>query len=568
MDPFQCANWGQKENGIACLRPGTKACKGCHLVMYCSKDCQAAHWPVHKFDCKSRIRKPDWRPAWEVENRVPHFIDSTDEEHTPVSMHGGSKYLWGNIPALDLLQLKDNEGEDYSQDLSLLLAASGDLRNLVKTIASLPERYCGRIHVDINDRDETVVARNLIFLLVAFHLPPDIASEAIIHLWYSAFLPEPLLQSIRNAVCPTIRELLEVSPVQISGVLQKTWSCGSSTLAATLSRKEWNRILSYLPDIPGMSYDKAAALHKSGTLAHSRRDYRDRALFAMHPSWRLSMLKFRSDGILLPLGASRETFRVPNPTLFHTEHPWPMPDSADPLQGWTLTEVLQPSYGAKHDLYGQLYVHVKRELETFCKRLHTLNLNVSLFKKDAMDLPDTLATLRDKETFYDRIELANIADLGYLGPPKTLALFGPLLKSKKENPKATLIMLFLNATREMSTPKDQVACMFRAMETLQRFLPMRPRQGDPTNKYNAEFLNQMNAMDLFTDNDTLFERLVENARFRDMGRPLGLEMKTENSIVAKWPMRLGGNPTQHEFEMAFWSGHTGCERYVEWHRVV
>lgn len=92
-------------------------------------------------------------------------------------------------------------------------------------------------------------------------------------------------------------------------------------------------------------------------------------------------------------------------TLFHTEHPWPMPDSADPLQGWTLTEVLQPSYGAKHDLYGQLYVHVKRELETFCKRLHTLNLNVSLFKKDAMDLPDTLATLRDKETFYDRIEV-------------------------------------------------------------------------------------------------------------------------------------------------------------------
>lgn len=53
---------------------------------------------------------------------MPHFIDSTDEEHTPVSMHGGSKYLWGNIPALDLLQLKDNEGEDYSQDLSLLLA--------------------------------------------------------------------------------------------------------------------------------------------------------------------------------------------------------------------------------------------------------------------------------------------------------------------------------------------------------------------------------------------------------------------------------------------------------------
>ncbi|GAB1193899.1 hypothetical protein APSETT444_003135 [Aspergillus pseudonomiae] len=346
---------------------------------YCGKDCQAAHWPVHKLDCKNPIRKAAWRPAWEVENRVPHFIDDSDEEHAPVAMHGGSKYLWGNVPALDLLQLKNNEGEAYSQDLSLLLAASGDLRNLVKTVVSLPNSYRGRVHVDINDRDETVVARNLIFLL--------------------------------------------------------------------------------------------------------------------------------------------------------------------------------------------LYVNLKRKLHSFCERLHTLKLSICLFKQDAMDLPEKLATLRGRETFYDRIELANIADLGYLGPAKTLALFGPLLKARNENPKATLIMLFLNATREMSTPADQLASMPRAIETLQRFLPMRPRQGDPNNKYNAEFLNQMSAADLFTDNDTLFNRLVERARFKDMGRLLGLGMKTNNSIVAKWPMRLGDNPTQHEFEMAFWSGHTGCERYVEWHRV-
>ena len=169
------------------------------------------------------------------------------------------------------------------------------------------------MHVDINDRDEAVVARNLIFLLVAFNLPPDIASEAILHLWYSAFLPESLLQSIRNAVCPTIRDFLAANPVQAAGVVQKTWSCGNSTLTATLRKAEWNRVLSYLPDVPYMSYDKAVALHKSVTLAHSRRDYRDRALFPLHPSWRLSVWKFRSDGILLPFGASREKFRAPNP---------------------------------------------------------------------------------------------------------------------------------------------------------------------------------------------------------------------------------------------------------------
>lgn len=129
-------------------------------------------------------------------------------------------------------------------------------------------------------------------------------------------------------------------------------------------------------------------------------------------------------------------------------------------------------------------------------------------------------------------------------------------------------MLFLNATREMSTAGDQISCMPRAMDTLKRFLPMRHRHGSPSNKYNADFLSQLDALDLFTDNDTLFDRLIEHARLRDMGSFLGLEMKADNSIVAKWPMRLGGNPTQQEFEMVFWSGHTGCERYVEWHRAV
>ena len=95
-------------------------------------------------------------------------------------------------------------------------------------------------------------------------------------------------------------------------------------------------------------------------------------------------------------------------TLFHNEHPWPMPDSADPLQGWTLTEILRPSYGAKHDLYGQLYVNLKRKLHSFCERLHTLKLSICLFKQDAMDLPDKLATLRGRETFYDRIEVRYI----------------------------------------------------------------------------------------------------------------------------------------------------------------
>jgi hypothetical protein len=32
------------------------------------------------------------------------------------------KYQWGNMPAIDVLRLKGNEGEKYDKDLALLFA--------------------------------------------------------------------------------------------------------------------------------------------------------------------------------------------------------------------------------------------------------------------------------------------------------------------------------------------------------------------------------------------------------------------------------------------------------------
>lgn len=35
---------------------------------------------------------------------------------------GTIKYLWGNIPAVDVVKLEENEGKDFAQPLSLLFA--------------------------------------------------------------------------------------------------------------------------------------------------------------------------------------------------------------------------------------------------------------------------------------------------------------------------------------------------------------------------------------------------------------------------------------------------------------
>ena len=39
----------------ACGEPGALRCSACASAHYCGKDCQRAHWPQHKVDCK-RIR--------------------------------------------------------------------------------------------------------------------------------------------------------------------------------------------------------------------------------------------------------------------------------------------------------------------------------------------------------------------------------------------------------------------------------------------------------------------------------------------------------------------------------
>ena len=48
-----CANCGKKEEEDA-TKNDLKACTACKLVKYCNRDCQIAHRPRHKYDCKKR----------------------------------------------------------------------------------------------------------------------------------------------------------------------------------------------------------------------------------------------------------------------------------------------------------------------------------------------------------------------------------------------------------------------------------------------------------------------------------------------------------------------------------
>lgn len=80
-----------------------------------------AHLKTHKIDCKSPYIKETWRPSWDREGRCPAFM-GTKEHEVGSTPFGGSQYMWGNMPALDLLKLDQNEGKEVSRDYALLFA--------------------------------------------------------------------------------------------------------------------------------------------------------------------------------------------------------------------------------------------------------------------------------------------------------------------------------------------------------------------------------------------------------------------------------------------------------------
>jgi len=96
------------------------SCRRTDPKQYCSASCQESHWNEHKKDCKSAFVKDTWRPKWFWERRDPSFISYNDGVvQVP---HGANKYLWGNVPAVDIVKLKDNEGVHHGEALDILFA--------------------------------------------------------------------------------------------------------------------------------------------------------------------------------------------------------------------------------------------------------------------------------------------------------------------------------------------------------------------------------------------------------------------------------------------------------------
>ena len=166
----------------------------------------------------------------------------------------------------------------------------------------------------INDIDADVVARNVILLLTALCFDQATAVEAMIHIWYSTLLPRRIYNCLRQKLLPMLNDVCtDIKGKHPKKVVAKTWRFDSRELRVSLKVHQWIDLPSYLKVPAGLSPASAHDIRTSITMGPERKDQRERVLYPQPPGWRVSRMRFRRDGILLPFGASRREFDTLNP---------------------------------------------------------------------------------------------------------------------------------------------------------------------------------------------------------------------------------------------------------------
>ena len=202
-------------------------------------------------------------------------------------------------------QIRKSADQDYH-------VASGDPRNLMCTINGLPTAYKGKCTSILNDKNMTIVARNIIMLLISAQLPPQEAAELIIHLWYSARLNRGMLDALDKYAREPIADIVSKIKEKPNDVIQsKKWTFGTAEITVRLYKPQWTTLLQILDTKHNITKTEQERLKV--VLAPSRIDYRDRELCNLPGSSRLCSTRFRTTGVLAPFGSALSHFDCANP---------------------------------------------------------------------------------------------------------------------------------------------------------------------------------------------------------------------------------------------------------------
>jgi hypothetical protein len=205
-------------------------------------------------------------------------------------------------------------GKDTT-DINLLFAASGDLRNVVRSLIGLPEEYNKTCTVVINDHNSTIVVRNILLLLIAYQFEEYEAVPMMIHLWYSAFLPKCMVEALQKTLLPRLDQVCNKIQHRSTEFIQTETIRveNKSSLRIMLSKGNWFRLKAAITVPAGLTASAANQVRQATTQGSTRADALEFELFLRRPAKRAAWKAFCEDGVLLPFGSSRDSFDTPNP---------------------------------------------------------------------------------------------------------------------------------------------------------------------------------------------------------------------------------------------------------------
>ncbi|KAJ7863191.1 hypothetical protein B0H13DRAFT_2070916 [Mycena leptocephala] len=535
---LMCGNRRSRTN--SCPERGLNICANCRLIKYCSEKCKNQHWPKHRSRCTHRYLSETWQPTWVAEGRDPTFLYPSNV----VTLYRPTVDFWGDLPAMDCLQLSSNEGSNDLEplpDLKLCFAASGDLRNLIRTINSLPSDYTGYCDVLLNDTNPILANRNLIILFVLLSSGPSLeeAAEFSTHLMYSAALPEAGAQYVKQCV-----DFIYASGGEFEADLSFQ-RCLDTRGEGKVYSVQPSAGIKRLLEMFHSNYTLGEALKsmKDTTLAPDQLDFREKYFAGLKPSHRMAFQRFRESGILGPFSLNTSNFTHPNRLLFSPQGIWMVPEDANAFFGWDVAGV--QNSGIKHgaspeDILGCLFFHVKDELREFARRVKELRIDIHVTSFDAGRILAKGITIGALPAFedssFDRILTSNLIDS--VGLRACLSDWGPLLN--RQNKFASILM----QTKAWHTHQPHVTAQWgpHAMKVLEEKCNKIPGLEVKMKTVFAQGLRSpalfriFESLDAFHDNEPAFQEFLND---QDAGRSaiaFDLQLRSKHRVI---PKRIG-----------------------------
>lgn len=566
----------QDDDGGYCPAVPRIPCPKCLLVAYCSQECRESHWPKHRDECVVGFSPPD--------DNNPDLKKDDDSWRDP--------WFWAKHAATDVLNLEKNEGKEFDGALDILLVGESSLRHLIYSICKLPDTANPKINATINETAPHHLARLVLtaLLLTDDSFDPITNAEAVVHLWYSAKLPSTLFNHIELVAAEPLLTAMEdldklCADNRISEVnsFPVTMPRRGKSVVIDINRAQWSQIIRFVKISKNTNVDNASIIRGWDCKKYSEPLYR--VLRRMTPVRATGMMRWRSDGLLLPYGHPREEFDILNPLFFPDHTAYPVGATQEPLTEWPMELLDHPCGPAQNDVYGKMFYYVRDLCVEFQKRIKTLQPEIRILSNYIHELP-AHHTFGPSKKQFDRIEAAHYWDRK---PFLTLVSLSALLRHEDENPNAALLTLTRQSVihRMDSVKKDldtEKKLTFQSSGTKLDELAPPLKVGDPEDIPAA--IRRRLGLVLWRNWDRFSEHYLGSPHYfhllnvispydqteRGLSATgfLGLSLKPKNTVTRRWPNRLVHNRKDtlslRDFNRWLAWGDNMPERWLEWKR--